>query len=394
MRPTPIGSTGLGYFSCQTILSARRVKIRWLLVILGVLIAPAGVRAQAPATSSAAATPASPDAIVPLGRFFPKDNLAFYFEFAGLNAHADSWKKTAACKMLMDTPLGGMLEEVASQLLDKGLSLAPDRKFTGAEIVTLVKHAAQSGFAMGLQVNPKETEPTDVLRITFVLRGGASKPVRPITSRVMGLMMGTQVKPKIEFREGRSLVFVPAISGAANRGWSWWAEKNDLVMSSSFPKGVEATLAVLDGKNSSAVEHPIVQELSKPDGTFQPVCKAFIDTVSCMGTPAKMSEFFQKLNEKGIHRLDVRWGFDDDALMTVARLKAPAPRQVPASIFDQPTFDTKSLIPLPEGVDSFLELSMNPATFLKAITELPSAEGLKTQFDELTEAVRSGQGRH
>ena len=51
----------------------------------------------------------------------------------------------------------------------------------------------------------------------------------------------------------------------------------DLVISTNFPKGVEATLATLDGKNPSAIDHPLVRELSKPEGTFHPVYIGFID---------------------------------------------------------------------------------------------------------------------
>ena len=47
------------------------------------------------------------------------------------------------------------------------------------------------------------------------------------------------------------------------------------------------------------------------------------------------------------------------------------------------------MIPLPEGVESFLEVSMNPATFLEAISEQGPAEGLKAQIEELTETIRS-----
>ncbi len=174
---------------------------------------------------------------MPLGRFVPKDNLFFYFEFAGLNAHDEAWKKTAACKMLYDTPLGGMLEEVSAQLLDKGLSSVPDMKMTGAEIVTLVKNTAQSGFVMALHIDPKAKDPNDTLVGTFVLRGAASKPLRPISSRLMGRLMGPAAKPKIEFREGRAVVSVPHQSGSGSTAWAWWAEKIDLVLSHEFSEG-------------------------------------------------------------------------------------------------------------------------------------------------------------
>ena len=41
--------------------------------------------------------------------------------------------------MLNETPLGTMLEEVASQLLDKVLTFVPNHKLSGSEIVALTK---------------------------------------------------------------------------------------------------------------------------------------------------------------------------------------------------------------------------------------------------------------
>jgi hypothetical protein len=370
----------------QASISARGVSTRWLLVMLAVLIVPEKLPAQTAATKSETAAQAEPAIVVPLGRYVPKENLIVYVEFAGLNAHNEAWKKTAACKMLYDTPLGGMLEEVSAQLLDKVLSIVPDKKVTGAEIVTLFKNAAQSGFVLGINANPKD--PSDPIRGTFVLRGAANKPLRAISGRLMGWLMGTEAKPKIEFREGRPIVFVP-FAATPNLGWAWWAEKNDLVVASRFPVGAEMTLATLDGKNPSALDHPIVQELSKPEGTFQPVYMAFIDTAGCPDMPNPMAQSLRQLKDKGILRLDVRWGFDDDALVTVARLIAPKPRKLPAAVFDQPTFDKTSLLPLPDGVESFVELSLNPAQLFETINGLGLPDEVKAQIDEFTEEIQN-----
>ena len=87
----------------------------------------------------------------PLARYVPKENLVLYAEFAGLDAHAEAWKKTAAYKMLNQTPLGVMLEEVAAQLLDKGMSYLPNRRLSGTEVVTLVKNTAKNGWVFALE---------------------------------------------------------------------------------------------------------------------------------------------------------------------------------------------------------------------------------------------------
>src|SRR5207253_630290 len=107
------------------------------------------------APASSTKTSADVPSGVPLSRFVPKDNLIFYIEFSGLDAHSEAWQNTAACKMLNETPLGEMLGLVAAQLLDKALAFSPEHKLSGAEIITLAKHAARSGWVLAYNANPK-----------------------------------------------------------------------------------------------------------------------------------------------------------------------------------------------------------------------------------------------
>ena len=103
------------------------------------------------------AAPAPPDTS-PLARYVPKENLVVYCEFSGLDSHEAAWKNTASYKMLNDTTLGEMLGAVSEQLLDKLVSIVPNHRLNGAEIVTLVKHAARSGWVLALNCRPQGTE--------------------------------------------------------------------------------------------------------------------------------------------------------------------------------------------------------------------------------------------
>jgi len=356
------------------------------------LLAPAGLRAQTQKDPGGTTTKAAASNGVPLSRFVPKENLIFYMEFAGVDAHSESWKNTAAYKMLNETPLGEMLEQVAGQLLEKALSFVPDHKLSGAEIVTLSKHAAHSGWVLAINANPKGP---DLARGTFVLRGAISKQMKPLSSRLMGWMMGKDAKFKLAHKEGRSVVVVPgagaqASSGTVDPGWAWWAEKNDLVVGFLYPTSADAIIAALDGKSPSAFDHPQVQELSKIEGRFQPVCFAFAETANCPEMPDRSTALLRKLNaEWGIQRIDYRWGFDADALMSVTRLVAPKPRKPGLALFDGPTFDKTSLLPMPDGVDSFVELSISPSLLLETIKNLAPEGAVKDQVDELTESIRT-----
>ena len=50
-----------------------------------------------------------------LARYVPKqDNLFFYLEFDGLDAHQAAWKNSAAYKLLNDTKLGALIEDLAT----------------------------------------------------------------------------------------------------------------------------------------------------------------------------------------------------------------------------------------------------------------------------------------
>ena len=356
------------------------------LVVLLALIAPEELRAQTEPIKSASAI--EPAATVPLGRYVPKENLTVYAEFAGLDAHAVSWQKTAAFKMLTETPLGVMLEEVAGQLLDKAMALIPSRRLSGPEVVTLLKGATKSGWVFALHVDPKGPD----FRVTFVLRGAASKELKPITSRLMGWLMGTDAKFKTERKEARTVVVVPfgGPAAAAKGSWVWWPEKNDLVIGVSYPGVSDTIIAALDGKAQCADDHPIVQELKKPEGTFQPTGVAFVDTAGCPDLPVPMTSFLHGLSKsQGINRIDLRWGFDADALMSVTRLVAPKPWKTSLAVFDQPTFDKASLMPMPDSVGSFVELSITPAKLLDALENFGPAGAVKAQIDQFSETIKN-----
>src|SRR5690349_16874473 len=145
---SPIGPNGPRPDAFPPRTSTRRCHGRWLpgLAMLAALGSSATLWAQetkpAAAEGSLGASAAGSPAAAPLARYFPKENLIFYTEFSGLDAHAEAWNKTAAYKMLTETPLGEMLEQVGTQLLDKLLSYSQGRKVDGKDIIALLKHVA------------------------------------------------------------------------------------------------------------------------------------------------------------------------------------------------------------------------------------------------------------
>ena len=289
MRQSPIGSTG-SPFRIPPHPSWRplRPPARWwfrvlMMAIPGGLFAAMNVAAQtatAPVAAPPSGTSTAPTGAggaTPLARFVPRDNLILYLAFDGLDAHSEAWQKTAAYKMLNTTPLGVMLEEVAAQLLDRALSSAPNKKLTGAEFVTLIKTATKKGWLLAIHATAKPESP---IRGTLVLRGMAAKEVRSLSSRLMGMLMGSD-KPKIERRSGRVLVLLSSETHPANG--VWWPEKDDLVLGLTDGSEADTVIAALDGKTPSAADHAVLNELSRPEGTFMPLMTALVDPV---GLPA------------------------------------------------------------------------------------------------------------
>ncbi len=256
--------------------------------------------------------------------------------------------------------------------------------------MTLAKHMARKGWVLAINTTPKGPGP---LVGTLVLRGASSakdKEIKSISSRLIGMLMGSDTKPRIDRKAGRVMVVVPR-GPAADAGWVWWPEKDDLIIGFAHPTNAEAITAAIDGKAPSAADHPVLKELSSPEGSFVPLMTAMVDPGAIpAASGTKLAETLEKIKTKlGVTRLDYRWGFDDDALMGVARLVAPAPRKPLLAIFSQPPLDTSKLIPIPEGVDSFVMVSAAPAKVAEAVNQIGLPASWKEQIDELTDKVKA-----
>ena len=101
-------------------------------------------------------------------RHVPRKDLLAYLEFDGLDAHADAWRASAAYKLLSDTKLGPLLEDLALQGIELiQESNPPERRVGGGEVVGFLKHIAHHGFAVGVTRKGRED-----VRFVAVLRHG------------------------------------------------------------------------------------------------------------------------------------------------------------------------------------------------------------------------------
>src|ERR1039457_4735219 len=106
----------------------KRASMAWqacaltIVSILALLIRSLEARAQEGEPKAPPARTSS------LARYAPRQDLFFYLEFQGLDAHADAWRKSAAHKLLDDTKLGSLLEDLAIQGFEMYQSSTPPEK--------------------------------------------------------------------------------------------------------------------------------------------------------------------------------------------------------------------------------------------------------------------------
>jgi len=310
----------------------------------------------------------------PLARYVPKDNLAFYFEFEGLDANAEAWRKTAAYKILNTTTAGVMLEDLFVQLAAK----VPGARLTGPEALALFKHVARSGFVFAGARSPGKGPGEKLDFAVLVLRDVfKNKETRPIVAKGLQALNAPNTKPQKVVRAGHSV-----ISGTLPGGvYSWWVEdsrKEDLVVVTPAAGSADLILETLDGKRPNASDHPLRAELARPEGGFDPVGLGFATSArEPGGPPARL--------------LDLRWGFQDEALMTVARISAPSPRAGSLALLDGPGFEKGALPPIPESVAGFTVLALDPKATLDKVLGLarmvkPDAE---EQLNKVVEAIKA-----
>ena len=356
----------------------RHVGLPWRALIL--ILATAGV------TLAADPRPA------PLARYFPRKDLVAYVEFDGVDAHADAWKKTAMSRMLTETPTGGMLAKVATQILEAILTDAAltdkDQSPTAQDVAEIASLLFRSGFAFA--INRKADDPAAKPScIGLVIRGGGRGPLLPSLKNVLTrLGVLAEGMPPLDKPGGRKLTLIGPESGPCV---AWWVEKDDLAVAILKADYADAMIAALDGREPNAVDHPWRRELIAKNDDFQPVGLAFLDATALPEMPPEAAMF----GLDGIKRLDLQWGYQGEALMTVSRVLAPSPRRGVLAMFDQPTFDARSLPPLPDGVGTFTVLSLDLARVfdhLAALARLAEPKG-PDRFAQAADSFQKATGR-
>lgn len=319
-------------------------QLVWLWALAALFMAGKPAAAQAPADAPAPS----------LARYLPRQDLLFLLEFEGLDAHAAAWNKSAANKLLNDTKLGTLLEDVAGQVIEAAQQGVPPREqLSSAQYLDLLKHGVRNGFAVGVTGRPPRNS-----QIVLALRKGNRPEAVQLLDRAAAATRGqAEGKPEPVQKKGRT------IHPLGNEG-AYWFERDDLILTGK--DAVDKILAAIDGGQPSAAGHPLRETLRKPVNGFEPAAFGFLDMAVMPPLPPDAAA----LGLDGVKRIELQWGFQDDALMTRIGVVAPSPRKGVFALLDQPAFDIKSLPPLPAGQAAFAVFSIDPVKTYDQIVAL------------------------
>ena len=322
-----------------------QASARSVAAILAFTIPAIVARAQQERPKTPAATVSTPSPS--LASFVPRQDLILYLEYQGLDAHAGAWHKTAAYRLLSETKFGTLLEDIAIQGIDVYQEMFPTAvRVKGVDAVEIMKKIARNGFVLAVFGKPKER-----LRYLVVLRQCDRPEVRAALQSLAASRRGEALEDALAEsieKAGRTL-------HRFGSDHVWWVEKGELILTAQSE--ADEILEVINGRRPSAIDHPLRAKLFKAEAGFDPVAAGFLDS----GVLESHSAESAQLGLGGLKRLELRWGFDQDALVGVLRAVAPAPRAGALALLDQPAFGIGSLPPIPAKVSGLTVMSIDLA---------------------------------
>ena len=314
--------------------------------------------------------------------------LVLYLEFQGLAAHRDAWEATALHDLMTNTKLGTLIETVVGQFAaavraDAGADAA--NAPTDAEIKLLAGRLADDGFALAIVGGPTNSS------TIMAFRGMARDDVKPVVEKLLTPPEGRESE-SVEVG-GRTLRKVGSPSGVPTFSWN---EGEDLIVATpSASVEIEPIVNAIASGEGTAADDPTRQELAKAEGGFQPILLGFFDTAKVMDSRGENQEeeSLHALGFDGLNRVDFRWGFDGKALVTIARMKAPAPRRGMLALLDGPTIKKADLPAVPASATGFTAMALDPDAIYEKVraiaSESPDGVG---GFEELENGFRQQFG--
>ena len=307
----------------------------------------------------------------PLARYFPRRDLVAYVEYDGIDAHSEAWKTAASPRILDETPTGAMLRQGLSRRSSKRPCPTRARRFPRTDVASFAPllRGPASAFAA---INRKPDDPSAKPIVHRPRRPGGTAGASLLKKIIAAADLPAEVFTPLVKPGGRKLTL---LGGSEGPGVAWWVEKDDLVFSLIKADYADAMIAALDGKEPNAVDHPHRVELAASADGFEPVGLAFLDMAALPKMPPEAADF----GLDGIKRVDIKWGYQGEALMTVLAACSPSPPQGVLAMFDQPHLRRRVLSPrYPTASGAFTGGLARPAVKLVRLPSSPRWPGWPT----------------
>jgi prepilin-type processing-associated H-X9-DG protein len=283
----------------------------------------------------------------PLAGYIPREDLILYLEYKGLDAQEAVWQKTAAYRLLSETKLGALLEDMAIQAIEVYQETVSTKiRVKGVDAVDVLKRVARHGFAFAVSGKPPERS-----RFVVVLPRADQPEIKAVLVALSEGLRGEveeKALPGVLEKAGRTLHRF-----GANQ--VWWLEKGTLILTDRTK--ADEILDVIEGRQPSATLHPQRAELFKAQEGFEPLAVGFLDAKVL----APLSSELTQLGLGGLKRVELQWGFDQEALLGILRIVAPSPRAGALALLDQPSFGIGSLPRIPAKVSGLTVVSIDLA---------------------------------
>ncbi len=286
----------------------------------------------------------------PLSKYIPAKDLVMVVEATGVDQNTAAWRGTNAYKMLNETTLGLMLEQVFTEMFDALAAQSPAAPpFRGADFVSVVEFAHRSGYLFAINDDGgKRESPQSMI---FVARGAAGKNAPAILQQMLAPFLGEAAggPPKVDRPGGRKITM---LAKNPNQTMAIWKENDDLVFLRAIDaKTIDDVIATIDGKSPNVSITPLYKRLATREQGLQPIFVAGFDLASFQG---QIPENAKTLGAGDIKSISFRWGFQHNALLSIIGVETNSPRTGLAAILNQKTFDTKTLPAIPKEAVTFV----------------------------------------
>ncbi len=284
-----------------------------------------------------------------LARFVPANGLSIYVENNGLETEAASWQATATFKMLTETSLGEMIEDITTQLLARALPNQPGAPINAREAVAVLKHLGLKGFVIGYCGSIREN---DTKAVVVAIRNAKSSQV--FRSVVAKNAMFNEPAANLIEAPGDRQVF--ALQGPPIQ---WWFENDDAVFAFVPPGAENPVIPVLDGKAPSALTSPD-RIKSEPGETL--VGSFFVNVDALPPLPPDASKY----GFDTVERIEGKVALRGPGIVTTVGVQAPRPRKGFLAVLDQPTLPSNSTISDKDGATTHALMSVDLLQFSDA----------------------------